>query len=47
MPEGPSILILKELISPIYKGKKIIKAFGDAKIDMGQLVGEKIVDIRS
>jgi len=46
MPEGPSIFILKELITPLFKGKKIIKAFGNAKIDMIQLVGKKISDIR-
>jgi endonuclease-8 len=47
MPEGPSIVILKELIDPLFKGKKIINAFGNAKIDMAQLVGKKIIDIRS
>ena len=46
MPEGPSIFILKELITPLFKGKKIIKAFGNAKIDMTLLNGEKITDIR-
>jgi len=46
MPEGPSIFILKELIIPLFKGKKIIKAFGNAKIDMSQLKGQKIMDIR-
>lgn len=46
MPEGPSILILKELISPLFKGKKIINAFGSAKIDMTSLLGKKITDIR-
>lgn len=46
MPEGPSIFILKELITPLFKGKKIIEAFGNAKIDMVQLKGKKITDIR-
>ncbi|HEV8271131.1 MAG TPA: DNA-formamidopyrimidine glycosylase family protein [Chitinophagaceae bacterium] len=46
MPEGPSIFILKELITPHLKGKKIIKAFGNAKINMTQLAGKKISDIR-
>jgi endonuclease-8 len=45
MPEGPSIFILRELIEPFFKGKKIIKAFGNAKIDMAQLAGKKIIDI--
>ena len=46
MPEGPSILILKELIIPLIKDKKIIKAIGNAKFDMSQLTGKKIIDIR-
>ena len=46
MPEGPSILILKELITPLFKNKKIIKAIGNAKVDMSQLTGKKIIDIR-
>jgi endonuclease-8 len=46
MPEGPSILILKELITPLIKDKKIIKAIGNAKFDMSQLTGKKITDIR-
>jgi endonuclease VIII len=46
MPEGPSIFILKELITPYFKGKKITEAFGNAKIDMTQLIGKKILDIK-
>ena len=46
MPEGPSIFILKELLTPLFKGKKVIKAFGNAKIDMSQLTGKKIIDVR-
>jgi len=46
MPEGPSIFILKELITPLFKGKKVIKVFGNAKIHMSQLKGQKIIDIR-
>jgi len=46
MPEGPSIFILKELITPHFKGKKITKAFGNAKIDMAKLKDKKIIDIR-
>lgn len=47
MPEGPSIFLLKEAITPICKNKKIIKAYGNAKIDMTQLTGQKIIDVRS
>lgn len=46
MPEGPSILILKELITPLCKKRKIVTASGNAKIDMAQLVGKKVTDIR-
>jgi len=41
MPEGPSIFILKELITPILKRKKIIEAFGNAKIEMHQFTAKK------
>ncbi len=46
MPEGPSIIILKELLLP-YKGKKIVSATGTAKIDMDILADKKIVDFKS
>jgi len=46
MPEGPSIFILKELITPLFYNKKIIKAYGNARVDMNQLIGKKIIDIR-
>jgi len=46
MPEGPSIFILKQQIKPLFEGKKVIKAFGNSKIDMSQLKGQKIIDIR-
>ena len=46
MPEGPSIIILKELIQP-FKGKKIVATAGNAKIDMSRLINKKITDIRS
>lgn len=47
MPEGPSIFILKELITPLFKGKKIVKASGNARIDLNQLTGKKVTEIRS
>jgi endonuclease-8 len=46
MPEGPSILILKDTITPLCKTKKIIKASGNAKIDMSQLKGKRVTDVR-
>jgi len=47
MPEGPSILILKDAITPLFKNRKVIKAYGNAKIDMDQLARKEIIDIRS
>jgi endonuclease-8 len=46
MPEGPTIVILKELLKP-FKGKKILLATGNAKIGMDQLRDQKIVDFKS
>ncbi|HEV7780738.1 MAG TPA: DNA-formamidopyrimidine glycosylase family protein [Chitinophagaceae bacterium] len=47
MPEGPSIFIVKETIGPLFKGKRITAASGNAKIEMGKLAGKKISDIKS
>lgn len=47
MPEGPSILINKELLNPLLKGKKIIVASGNAKIDMPFVTGKKITEVIS
>jgi endonuclease VIII len=46
MPEGPSLVILKELLSS-FIGKKIIAARGNAKIDMERITGKKILDMRT
>ena len=46
MPEGPSLIIVKENITP-FIGKKIVTANGDAKIDYSKLAGKKILDIRT
>lgn len=46
MPEGPSIVILKEAVSA-FKGKKVIAATGNAKIDMAIMDSQKITDFKS
>jgi len=46
MPEGPSIIILKELVQD-FKGKKILKIGGNTKVDFSSLVNQKIIDFRS
>lgn len=46
MPEGPSIVILKEEVEP-FKGKKVIKVEGNSKLDIQRCSGKKIVDFKS
>ncbi len=46
MPEGPSIVILKELVQP-FKGKKIIEVSGNSKMDIHRLDGQVILDFKS
>jgi len=47
MPEGPSIVILKELVEP-FKGKTIETAFGNSKkLDTTLLPGQTITDFKS
>ncbi|MBC7903293.1 MAG: endonuclease [Gemmatimonadaceae bacterium] len=46
MPEGPSIVILKEEIQS-FKRKKIKKAGGNAKVELERLNNKTILDIKS
>jgi len=46
MPEGPTIVILKEQVRE-FKGKKIIHVAGNSKIDYHQLQSKKVVDFKS
>jgi endonuclease VIII len=46
MPEGPSIVILKELVQE-FKGKKVIQVEGNSKQDIQRIVGQKIIDFKS
>ena len=46
MPEGPSIVILKEEVQS-FIGKKIIKVEGNSKQDIQRLAGQKIQDFKS
>lgn len=47
MPEGPSIVILKEAIHS-FRGKKILEADGYGKnLDFGRLHGTKLTDIKT
>jgi len=46
MPEGPSIVILKELVQD-FKGQKVISVEGNSKQDIQQLQGKILTDIKS
>ena len=46
MPEGPSLIILKEAVQP-FKGKKILSATGNTKVDKDGFVNQKIIDFKS
>lgn len=46
MPEGPSMVILKELVQP-FKGKKVVDVYGNSKMDIQRIAGQKIIDFKS
>jgi endonuclease VIII len=46
MPEGPSLVILRELVQP-FTGARIVDAKGDSKIDKTRLVGQRVVAFRT
>ena len=46
MPEGPSIVILREEAAA-FAGRVVRRAEGNAKIDMGQLPGRRVQALRS
>ncbi|HYK45398.1 MAG TPA: DNA-formamidopyrimidine glycosylase family protein [Parafilimonas sp.] len=46
MPEGPSIVILKEQVRQ-FKGKKILDVAGNSKIEYHQLHNKKVIDFKS
>jgi len=46
MPEGPSIVIIKEAVQ-LFTSKKILEANGNAKIDMTRIAGKKVVAFKS
>ena len=48
MPEGPSIVILKELIDPLkLEGQKVIKVSGNTSIDKERMDGQLVTAIKS
>ena len=46
MPEGPSIVLLKEEVQQ-FAGKKIVEVSGNSKIDLQRLAGQKIISFKS
>lgn len=46
MPEGPSIVILKEEVQQ-FKGRRILKVSGNSKIDQTRLSGQQVIDFKS
>ncbi len=46
MPEGPSILLVKEATAK-FSGQKIIAVSGNSKIDQSRLINQKIVAFKS
>lgn len=46
MPEGPSIVILKEQVQK-FKGKKVANVEGNSKIDITRMQGKKVIDFKS
>ncbi len=46
MPEGPSIVILKEALQE-FKGKKIFSVTGNSKQDIQRIAGKKVIDLKS
>jgi len=46
MPEGPSIVILKELVKS-FKSKKVVKVSGNTKVDINWAEGKKVKEFKS
>jgi len=46
MPEGPSIILVKEAVAQ-FKGKEIIMVSGNSKIDQSRLLNQKVTDFKS
>jgi endonuclease-8 len=46
MPEGPSIVILKEELQ-LFKGKKVLDAYGNARIDIARAKNKTVRDLKS
>jgi endonuclease-8 len=45
MPEGPSILLVREALLP-FIGKKVLTVKGNSKIEKSRLINHKIIDVK-
>jgi endonuclease-8 len=46
MPEGPSIVILKELVEP-FRGRKVVAVSGNSKAGIERAQGQKVLSFKS
>lgn len=46
MPEGPSIVILRELATPVARGK-VLAVGGNSKLDLQRMHGQSVIELRS
>lgn len=46
MPEGPSIVILKESVQK-FAGQKVVSVTGNSKMDISRMQGKKLVEFKS
>jgi endonuclease-8 len=46
MPEGPSILLVRQALQPFIR-KKVLTIQGNSKIEKAKLINQKIIDIRT
>ncbi len=46
MPEGPSIIILKEAVR-MFKGKRILSVAGNTSVDKDRLINQKVIELKS
>jgi endonuclease-8 len=46
MPEGPSMVILKDLLTE-FKGKKVTAIGGNTKVDIDSFKGQKVIDFKT
>lgn len=46
MPEGPSIIILREALAP-FSGKKVLEVTGNSKLNIARMKGKKVLAFKS